>query len=108
MVTLWEESEWGNEMQYMTLLHRNVDRPVTEQEWDTFLDLARDNGMFQGGSGLGDRWTIGDKEAPPPSGHIGGYMRFEAESVDNLLGLLEKHPTIMLGGTIEICEMTET
>ena len=89
-------------------MHGNTDRQATKDEWDTFFDTARTSGLFQGGSAIGERWTIGKKEAPAVSDHIVGYMRFDSENLDDLLGLLKKHPNILCGGSIEICEMPKT
>ena len=36
------------------------------------------------------------------------FMHANAESIDDLLELLEAYPTIRAGGTIESCEMTRT
>ena len=98
----------GDEMQYITFMHANTDRETTKGEWDTFFDLAQASGLFRGGSAMGKRWTIGKEDAPVLTDHIGGYMRFDSESVDDLLELLEKHPTVLRGGSIEICEMPKT
>ena len=35
-------------------------------------------------------------------------MRFDADSLDALTDLLKCHPTVVHGGTIEICEMPKT
>ena len=56
---------------------------------------------------MGKQWTIG-KQADTLSAGPAGFMRFDAESVDDLLELLEAHPTIQSGGTIEICEILKT
>ena len=47
---------------------------------------------------MGKRWTIG-KQADTLSDGLAGFMRFDAESVNDLLELLEAHPTIRAGGT---------
>lgn len=94
-------------MEYITFMHGNSDGKATEQEWNTFFELAGDSGLFRGGSAMGKRWTIG-KDADVASDGLAGYMRFDADSVDNLVALLNKHPTVLHGGTIEICELPKT
>ena len=92
-------------MEYIAFMHRNTDTASTKEEWDRFFDLARMSGLFQGGSAIGKRSTIGDKGVPDVTNHVGGYMRFDSETPDELNELLRKHPTVLHGGRIEICEM---
>ena len=94
-------------MEYITFMHGNAAREGTPEEWDAFFDHAKQSGLFRGGSAMGKRWTIG-KEADTASDALAGYMRFDAESVDDLLELLQSHPVIAHGGSIEICEMLKT
>ncbi len=94
-------------MEYITFMHGNSDSKATEQEWSAFFAQASDSGLFRGGSAMGKRWTIG-KEAAVASEAIAGYMRFDADSLDDLMALLNNHPTLVHGGTIEICELPKT
>ena len=48
------------------------------------------------------------REAPDITEHVGGYMRFDADCLDKLTELLIHHPTVVHGGTIEVCEMPKT
>ena len=95
-------------MEYITFMHRNTDTGSTREEWDRFFDLARESGFFRGGSAMGKRSTIGDRIVPDVTEHIGGYMRFDTGKLAELIELLKKHPTVVHGGTIEICEMPKT
>ena len=95
-------------MEYITFMHGDADSASTSDEWDRFFDLAKESGLFRGGSAIGKRWTIGDKEVPDITDHVGGYMRFDADSVDELTALLRLHPTVVHGGTIEVCELPKT
>ena len=63
-----------------------------------FFAVARESGVFQGGSG--DVADITER--------IDGFMRFDADSLEALTDLLKRHPTVVHGGTIEICEMPKT
>ena len=48
--------------------------------------------------------TVGD--GATGSGFVGGYSFMEAESVDDLKGLLDGHPHLMMDGTsIEVLEL---
>jgi hypothetical protein len=91
-------------MEYITFMHGKKDSSPTPQEWDQFLDVANASGLFRGGSAIGQRFTVGDKEVPDITDHVGGYMRFEADSPGELTELLKQHPTVVHGGTVEVCE----
>jgi hypothetical protein len=66
--------------------------------------------MFKGGSALGEREVIGDAASAKSTRHIGGFMRFDADDKDKaqLLELLQRHPVVLHGGTVELCEMPRT
>ncbi len=95
-------------MEYITFMHANTDSSATTEEWDDFFALARESGLFKGGSAIGKRSTVGRKEVPDTTDHIGGYMRFNSEKLEDVEKLLSEHPTVVHGGTVEICEMPRT
>ena len=95
-------------MEYITFMHGNTDSNPSNDEWDQFFELANGSGLFRGGSAIGKRLTIGEKDVPDTTEHVGGYMRFDADSPDDLTELLRRHPVVMHGGTIEICELPKT
>lgn len=95
-------------MQYIALIHNNTDSTPTTDEWDQFIDAAQQTGMFKGGSAMGARYTIGRKSASDSTETIGGYMRFDSDDLEQLQTLLEDHPVIKHGGTIELCEMPQS
>ena len=54
-------------MEYITFMHKNKDSGATggtEDEWDRFLEVAKESGLFRGGSAIGQRTTIGNNEVP--------------------------------------------
>jgi hypothetical protein len=98
-------------MEYITFMHKTKDPGATggtEEEWDRFIDVAKESGLFRGGSAIGQRMTIGNNGVPDITDHIGGYMRFDADNLDELTDLLKQHPTVVHGGTVEICEMPKS
>ena len=95
-------------MEYITFMHGNKVSATSPDEWERFFDLAKESGLFRGGSAIGKRWAVGDKDVPDITDNVGGFMRFDAESLDELTELLSQHPTVVHGGTVEVCEMPKT
>jgi hypothetical protein len=91
-------------MQYLLLVHTNVTSPTVEAEWTRFIERAKESGSFRGGSEIGDCECVGSA-ATGSSAHIGGFMRFETDEKVKLLELLQSHPVVVHGGTVELCEM---
>jgi hypothetical protein len=91
--------------QYILLIHGNAKSASSQDEWNSFFKIARESGLFIGGSGIEDaRIIIGDTSAKP-SDQIVGYMRFDSEDKQKILDLLQKHPIVVHGGSVELCEM---
>ncbi len=95
-------------MEYILFIHDNTDTPTKEEDWDRFLALARSSGLFQGGSEIGKRIRLGSKELSDTTKSVSGYMRFESRDVEALKSLLNEHPVLKNGGTLELCELPKT
>lgn len=94
--------------QYILLIHGNAKTKSSSAEWDQFFAAARQSGMFEGGSAMGQRVVLGDTQSAKASDHIVGYMRFDADDKQKLLGLLERHPVVKHGGSVELCELPKS
>ncbi|HRX78052.1 MAG TPA: hypothetical protein P5307_03275 [Pirellulaceae bacterium] len=95
-------------MQYIALIHKNADTSPSSDEWDRFFEIASETGMFKGGSEIDARLTLGRKEVPDTTKSVGGFMRFDSDDINLLFNLLESHPVVRHGGTIELCQMPES
>lgn len=95
-------------MQYLALIHNNADTTPTAAEWSRFIEAGTQAGLFRGGSAIGSRLSVGPKEVPDTAHSVGGFMRFDAQELGPLLQLLESHPVVRHGGTIELFEMPKT
>jgi len=94
--------------QHLLLIQNNTKTETTPAEWDVFIAAAKKSGLFQGGSALGERVLIGDTQSAQSTKHVGDYMRFDADDKAKILELLKKHPVVMHGGSVELCEMPKT
>jgi len=92
-------------MEYIVFIHNNTDNETINEQWNSFFLLAQDSGIFQGGSEIYNSIALGKKNIPDITVNIGGFMRFETEDKNRLISLLDKHPVIIEGGSLEICEM---
>lgn len=95
-------------MQYLLLIHGNAQGGIDPAEWNSFFDAAQTSELFKGGSELGARTVLGNLHDAKPTDHIAGFMRFESDDPQALLDLLQAHPVVLHGGTIELCEMPES
>lgn len=94
--------------QYILLIQNNAKSQSSPEEWDTFFSLARESGLFRGGSALGKREIIGDTATAKASDFIGGYMTFDSEDKNLIIDLLQQHPVVIHGGSVELCELSIT
>ena len=95
-------------MEYILFIHDNTDTPAKDQDWERFFVLARKSGLFQGGSEIGKRICLGKKQVADTTRSVSGYMRFEADDLEKLKDLLNEHPVLKCGGTLELCELPKS
>lgn len=91
--------------QYLLLIHGNAKSNPTAEEWSAFFTVAQESGLFQGGSEIGERVAVGDTDSMKSTEHLVGYMRFDSASREDVLELLKRHPVVLHGGAVELCEM---
>lgn len=94
--------------QYILLIYGNTQTEPSAEEWGRFIESASESGLFKGGSAIGGRVVLGNARSAHPSEHIKGYMRFDAENKQAILNLLQSHPVVVHGGSVELCELTES
>jgi hypothetical protein len=94
--------------EYLLLVHGNTKSPETAADWHQFLAAAHASGFFRGGSEVGEKLPLGELTALASSAHIVGYMRFDADDRTQLLELLRRHPTVLHGGTVELCTLPKS
>lgn len=95
-------------MEYILFIHNNTESETTATEWESFFEAARKSGLFLGGSEIANRTLIGRKDVTDITKSIAGFMRFESDSIEAVKSLLGKHPVLIHGGTLELCEMPKT
>ena len=95
-------------MEFILFIHNNTNSTVTDEQWASFINTAKQSGLFLGGSEISNQIQLGKKPVKRITDSIGGFMRFEADNEHMVLELLEKHPIFKQGGTLELCEMPKS
>jgi len=98
-------------VEYILLIHNNAEKAATEEQWNMFFQAATQSGLFAGGSEIAKGELIGSKDAELLSCRLAGHMRFRAGAKTELVKLhrlLKMHPTVLQGGTIELCAMPKS
>ncbi|MGJ8644488.1 MAG: hypothetical protein ACSHX9_13850 [Luteolibacter sp.] len=94
--------------QYILLVQNNLKSESTPEEWKSFFEATSRSGIFKGGSEIGERALIGDSQSAKATDHIVGFMRFDSDDKQKVLDLLELHPVVRHGGSVELCEMPKS
>lgn len=92
---------------YLFLTHRLPQgSSAPASAWTPYLDRLRRSGQFSGGSAIGDGLCVSRSGVTSDTtSHLTGYIRVSADSIDEACGLLEGHPAIDAGGTVEVREL---
>ena len=95
--------------EYLLLMHADAREPVSESRWDAYIDILVSIGAMRAGSAIGGGRSsrkLGDPANVTEQ--IVGYLKIEAESVDQAETMLAGNPIFEAGGTVEIRELPQT
>ena len=93
--------------EYIFLMHD--DAVADESAWGPYLQTLQQSGFFEGGSAIGDGICVRKSGAAGPiTGHIAGFIRVNADGIDQARSLLVGNPVFEAGGTVEIRELPRT
>jgi hypothetical protein len=93
--------------EYIFLMHD--DAIDDEEAWGPYLDRLKQGGFFEGGSAIGGGVCARKSgESPPVSAHLTGYIRINADNLNQAKSLLTGNPLFEAGGTVEIRELPRT
>lgn len=92
---------------YLFLTHRLPQgSSAPSGAWAPYLDRLRRTGHFSGGSAIGGGLSVSRSGVTSDTtSHLTGYIRISAHSIEDACKLLEGHPVIDAGGTIEVREL---
>ncbi len=88
---------------------RQVPDDSSSEDWASYIDKLIKTGSFRGGSALGNGIAVYDKSNEGSAACTAtGFMRFEAEAIDDVVALLDGNPVYEAGGKIEILEIVKS
>ena len=97
---------------FMLLMHGDAVAAESEETidaWARYVGKLQDSGNFQGGSAIGPGVCARKSgTAPPITGHLVGFIRVSADSLEHARKLLVGNPVFEAGGTVEIRELLLT
>jgi hypothetical protein len=76
-------------------------------DWAQYIELLSNSGLFRGGSALGNGVCVSQNEQSDQC-VVSGFMRFEADAIDQVLALVPGNPVIKSGGEVEVLELLKT
>ena len=93
--------------EYIFLMHD--DAIDDDKAWEPYLDKLKQGGFFEGGSAIGHGVCARKSgDLPSVTAHLTGYIRINADSLDQAKSLLIGNPLFEAGGTVEIRELPRT
>jgi hypothetical protein len=93
--------------EYIFLMHDDAEADLNA--WQPYLGELRRRGLFEGGSAIGDGICVRKNGVIPSiTTHLTGYIRVNADNLDQAKSLLDGNPVFEAGGTVEIRELPRT
>ena len=94
---------------YILFMHNDFDEGSpcnSEDAWNDYFVMLNASGRFSGGSAIGSGECVAmSGKSKSITSHISGYIRVEAESLDDAKKFLKGNPVFESGGTVEIREL---
>jgi hypothetical protein len=108
-INVFEEASMND---YILFMHDDaVESPTADTgvAWGRYIEALALCGRFLGGSALGDGKCFSKSGASKEiTAHISGYIRVQAESIDDARKFLDGNPVYEAGGTVEIRELARS
>lgn len=94
---------------YIIFMHNDAKEGpanVSSAMWEKYFVRLKESGRFSGGSSIGPGMCVTKAgQAKQITSHLSGYIRVQAESIEDAKTLLEGNPVLEGGGTVEIREL---
>jgi hypothetical protein len=94
---------------YLFLMHNDAVQPVDQALWEPYLASLRRAGALRGGSEIGGGVCVRKVGSEAClTGHIRGFIRVGAASLDAAQALVQGNPVFEAGGTVEIRDLPQS
>ena len=96
---------------FLFLMHDDARGPgnTRSDDWGPYIGKLQASGNFRGGSAIGAGFCARKSGAAPIiTGHLSGFIRVSADSLDDVRTLLTGNPVFEASGTVEIRELPQT
>jgi len=91
---------------FILLMHADTLPPERDEDWEPYIGRLISLGSFQGGSSIGPGQAFRKEgDAAPLTRQLTGYIKIQADSLEEASAALEGNPTHEAGGTVEIREL---
>lgn len=95
--------------EFILLMHNDVTRQTTPEEWERYIGSLHTGKHFVGGSAMGGGASVkADKTSDKITAHLGGYIVITANNLDEAKALTKENPTRLAGGTVEVRDLPRT
>jgi hypothetical protein len=96
---------------YLFFMHDDVvlgSEAIGDDAWELYIAKLQQGGHFSGGSAIGGGITINKSGAGSKriTRQLTGYLRINADNVEQAKALVVGNPVFEAGGTVEIRELT--
>ncbi len=75
--------------------------------WNAYIKTLMASGLFRGGSALANGVCV-DNSGQEFDCSVNGFMRFEADDIDQVRALLTDNPLLLAGGKVELLELVQS
>ena len=89
------------------MLMKTGNRAVNDTDWAQYIDSLTKTELFRGGSALGAGFCM-IQTSQHTECTVSGFMRFEADSIEQILALIHGNPVYEAGGEVEVLELLLT
>jgi hypothetical protein len=93
---------------FILLMHADTILPERDADWEPYIGRLIEMGSFQSGSSIGQGQAFRKEgDAAPLTRQLTGYIKIQADSLEDARAALKGNPTYKAGGTVEIRELVE-
>lgn len=92
--------------EFILLMHDDTVSPERDADWDAYISMLSATGKFRGGSSIAGGASFRKAGvAAACTSPLTGFIRIDAQHLDEARGFLQGNPTFEAGGTVDVREL---